>query len=166
MRDLDELRDVVAGAIVDRAVEVSGCLDDLGVPHALIGGIAVGLHGHVRATRDVDFLVGKEAFERTHPLLVFREELGELVRIGHTDLMSVPPAFPGLEEELSLGEPIPVISLPALILLKLDAFRPRDREDVRQLLTGQPGDVREVRDYLVSHAPHLVPRLAEALTGR
>jgi hypothetical protein len=28
---------------------------ELGVPHALIGGLAVGLHGHPRATKDVDF---------------------------------------------------------------------------------------------------------------
>lgn len=32
-------------------------LDELHVPHALIGGLAVAAHGVVRATKDVDFLV-------------------------------------------------------------------------------------------------------------
>jgi len=30
----------------------------LGIRHALIGGMAVGVHGHPRATKDIDFLVG------------------------------------------------------------------------------------------------------------
>lgn len=56
MNSVDALRDVVAGAIVDRAIEVSRQLADLGVPHVLIGGLAVGIHGHPRATKDVDFM--------------------------------------------------------------------------------------------------------------
>ena len=62
MSDVDVLRDVVAGSILDRAVDVSRRLHQLGVPHVLIGGLAVGLHGHPRATKDVDFMVGTEAF--------------------------------------------------------------------------------------------------------
>jgi hypothetical protein len=166
MSSVDELRDVVAEAIVDRAIAVSQRLHALAVPHVLIGGLAVGLHGHPRATKDVDFMVGPQAFASTEPLLVYREELRELVAIGFTDIMSVPPSFPVLESELStLGE-VPVISLPGLVLMKLDAFRPRDREDVRMLLQAHRERLREVRDHLTQYAPQLVNRLGEALAGR
>ena len=166
MTDIDVLRDVVAGSIVDRAIEVSRRLQELGVPHVLIGGLAVGMHGHPRATKDVDFMVGNEAFEKTEPLIVYRDELAQLVAIGHTDIMSVPPGFPSLAEELSSAEGLPVISLPGLILMKLDAFRPRDREDVRTLMGVHRGRLREVRDHLAATAPDLVHRFAEALSGR
>ena len=33
----------------------------LGVPFALVGGLAAGAHGRPRFTKDVDFLVGDEA---------------------------------------------------------------------------------------------------------
>ena len=103
---------------------------------------------------------------KTEPLLVYREELAQLVAIGHTDIMSVPPGFPSLANELSSSGDVPVISLPGLVLMKLDAFRPRDREDVRTLMRVHRQRLREVRDHLASNAPDLVHRLAEALAGQ
>lgn len=35
-------------------------LDEAGIPHAILGGVAVGLHGYRRNTIDVDFLVRRE----------------------------------------------------------------------------------------------------------
>jgi hypothetical protein len=159
------LIEVVAPAILTRAEQVSSMLRDLGVPHALIGGLAVGVHGHPRATKDVDFLVGPEAFETTEPFLVYREELKELARVGETDIMYIPDRFPGLSAELRLEDDIPIISLRGLVLMKLDAFRARDREDVRSLLRIHPSRIREVRDYLQAEAPELLTRLAEVLVG-
>ncbi|MCA9491982.1 MAG: hypothetical protein KC621_18745, partial [Myxococcales bacterium] len=46
----EELERVVAPRVLEDALRVSGALSDLGVPHALVGGLAVGLHGHPRAT--------------------------------------------------------------------------------------------------------------------
>jgi hypothetical protein len=157
------LGDVVARSILDRAELVSKRLNALGVPHVLIGGLAVGVHGHPRATKDVDFLVGAEAFASMSPLLVYRAELADLVRVGNTDIMSVPPKYPVLFGELRLDDDVPIISLRGLVLMKLDAFRPRDREDVRTLLTQDPSQIRSIRDFLQSHAPDLVHRLAEVL---
>ncbi len=111
-------------------------------------------------------MVGNEAFAETEPLPVYREELAHLVAIGHTDIMSVPPGFPSLAAELSSVGDVPLISLPALVLMKLDAFRPRDREDVRTLMQIHRDRLREVRDHLAAHAPELVHRFAEALAGR
>lgn len=57
------------------------------------------------------------------PYGLYRDELKDLVAIGHTDIMSVPPTFPSLADELKADGEVPVISLPGLILMKLDAFR-------------------------------------------
>jgi len=165
MSRVKRLTEVVAPAILTRAEQVSAILRELGIPHALIGGLAVGIHGHPRATKDVDFLVGSEAFEATEPFLVYREELKELARIGETDIMYIPEQFPGLSAELRLEDDIPIISLRGLVLMKLDAFRARDQEDVRSLLRIHPSRVREVRDYLQQQAPELLSRFAEVLVG-
>ena len=165
MNKIAHLQEVVSPAILRRAIDISKKLNDLGVPHVLVGGLAVGVHGHPRATKDVDFMVGEEAFSMTAPLLVYREELKPLVAVGETDIMSVPPGFPALGEELRLEGDLPVISLRGLVLMKLHAFRPRDQEDVRTLLKRSPGQIRMVRDYLTAVAPKLVNRLGEVLVG-
>jgi hypothetical protein len=50
----EALADAVAPKVLLDAVDASRRLSELGVPHALIGGLAVGVHGHPRATKDVD----------------------------------------------------------------------------------------------------------------
>ena len=78
----EKLAGAVAAKVLLDAVRTSQKLSELGVPHALIGGLAVGVHGHPRATRDADSLVGSEAFDSTSPLLVYRDELSDLVQLG------------------------------------------------------------------------------------
>ena len=65
MSKVDVLREVVSPAILRRAGDISRLLAELGIPHVLIGGLAVGVHSHPRTTKDVDFLVGPEAFAKT-----------------------------------------------------------------------------------------------------
>ncbi len=166
MSSFDALKEVVSPTLLRHAGEVSRLLRELEVPHVLIGGLAVGVHGHPRATRDVDFLVGPEAFASTSPVLVYRDEIRDVAVVGETDVMSVPDKYPGLVEELRLEDDVPVISLRGLVLLKLDANRVRDREDVRALLARTPDRVRVVRDYLLEQAPELISRLGEVLAGR
>jgi hypothetical protein len=45
------------GQILDTARELTGLLDESGIEGAIIGGVAVVLHGHVRTTNDVDVFV-------------------------------------------------------------------------------------------------------------
>jgi hypothetical protein len=45
------------GAILDLARELSRLMSEAGVSGAVIGGIAVVLHGHVRTTKDIDLFV-------------------------------------------------------------------------------------------------------------
>lgn len=164
MTQIENLKGVVASSILRRTVDLSRALRALGVPHALIGGLAVGLYGYPRGTKDVDFLVGNEAFSSTSPFLVYRDELKDLVAIGETDLMSVPDKYPVLADELRLEAQLPVISLRGLVLMKLDANRARDREDVRMILARSRSKLHSLRKYLQEHAPTLVHRLAEVLS--
>ncbi|MCA8974339.1 MAG: hypothetical protein KDC98_06430 [Planctomycetes bacterium] len=41
-----------------------GKLDELGIPYAICGGLAVNAHGHLRATTDVDVLLDPEGLRR------------------------------------------------------------------------------------------------------
>ena len=161
---IELLAKVVAPSVLVDAIDTSRRLTALGVPHALIGGLAVGLHGHLRATRDVAFLVGDEAFERTAPIAVYREELAEIAQAGVIDLMGVPPEHKALRRLLAVpqGGEIPVLPAPALILLKLSAGRPQDHADVHALIRSGV-DAFEVRDYLERYAPNLVPQLAKII---
>jgi len=165
-RPLDALAQAVAAQVLLDAIETSRRLTALGVPHALIGGLAVGLYGQPRATKDVDFLVGDEAFERTEPLLVFRPELRDLVRIGVVDLMPLPAGHAELTEYLGVaaGDEIPVIGPEGLILLKLLADRPQDRADIAALL-DHGISAAAVTAYLRRHAPDLVSRFAEIVAA-
>lgn len=62
--DLRLLDGVVAPEILAAMRSASAQLARMGVRHALAGALAVGAWGYPRASKDVDFLVGDEAFER------------------------------------------------------------------------------------------------------
>lgn len=47
-------------------------LDEEQIPYALIGGMAIGLHGYVRVTKDIDVLTTPEGLRRIHERLVGR----------------------------------------------------------------------------------------------
>ena len=145
MSKIDVLQSVISPVLLKRAADLSHHLKLLHIPHALIGGLA---------------------FASTTPFLIYKDELKDLVRIGEIDLMSVPDKYPSLASELRLEDDIPVISLRGLILMKLDAFRTRDQDDIRNLLSKFPHEIRSLRDYLQSEAPLLIHRLAEILSPR
>lgn len=159
---LADLLSVVSSDILASAIEASETLSRLGIPHALIGGLAVGMHGHPRATKDADFLVGREAFVRMQPIIQFREEVGAMAEMGVMDFLAVPERFESLVELLrvpSEGQ-IPVIPVEGLILLKLDANRPQDRADIVALLR-RGIDAASVSEYLRRIAPDTVERFAQ-----
>lgn len=164
MSSFEALAEAVAPRVLLDAIRVGERLTELGIPHALIGGLAVGLHGHPRATKDVDYMVGPEAFQTTEPFLVYREELKHVVTMGVVDLLAVPPRYPVLAEQLQVPKPgeLPVVAVEALVLLKLDANRAQDRADVARLVNAGADPVA-IRDYLRQHAPDLVARFLELL---
>lgn len=158
MSNWAELEQVVARRVLDDARRVSEALTFLGVPHALVGGLAVGLHGHPRATRDVDFLVGSEAFATTTPLLTFRPELADVVQWGVIDLIAALPEDPVLAREVVPGgsDFVPVVGIEVLMLMKLRAARTQDLADIEALVRCG-ADVAAVLDFLRTHEPRHVP---------
>jgi len=170
MSGWEDLERVVSRRVLDDARRVSEALTNLGVPHALVGGLAVGLHGHPRATKDVDFIVGVEAFATTKPLLTFREELAGVVRWGVVDLIAALPEDPPLAAELEAGRPgtVPVVGIEVLVLMKMRASRSQDLADVEALVRAG-ADVAAILDFLRAHEPKHLPgfsRVAQrALSG-
>ena len=164
MNRLRELGAVVAANVIEDAIESGELLARLKVPHALIGGLAVGLNGFPRATKDVDYLVGSEAFEKTAPFLVYRSELKDRIEVAVVDLLAVPEAFPCLADQLAVVEvgEVHVIAPEALILMKLVANRPQDLADIARLVDAGV-DERGVASYLAEHAPDLLNRFAELI---
>ena len=63
LMDLKEVFQFVAPQVREAAIKSARQLNHLGIRYALAGGLAVGAYGYIRATVDVDFLVGEEAFE-------------------------------------------------------------------------------------------------------
>ena len=135
-------------------------LSDAGIDYAVIGGMALALHGFVRPTLDVDLLLSPEGLEKFHAELVsrgyvptfqgvrkhFRDtETGikvEMITAGEYpgDGKPKPVIFPDpAASSVTIGEHR-VIKLPALIELKLasglsaEHRQLRDLADVQQLI--------------------------------
>ena len=127
------------------------------VRHALIGGLAVGLRGRPRATKDADFILHV-------PALAFSSLLEELVADGfeidvmdfirrwsvdrfavfyrgHSRIDWMQPVLPLYANVMDAAEPmrwldadLRVATAEGLILTKMVAFRPQDRVDIETLL--------------------------------
>lgn len=140
-------------------IRLTGALDDLETGYALIGGIAVGLVSKPRTTLDVDAMIWAPLYDVDHLLsrfLIFgitpRREDTRNLALAHRVLLlqsedGVPidvslGALPFEDEAIRSAREIPlegnlsvkVASPESLIVMKALANRPKDREDIRQLL--------------------------------
>jgi hypothetical protein len=149
------LDDVVAPKVINAMKSASKALTALGVRHVVVGGLAVGANGHPRATKDVDFLVGDEAFEH-HPGGFVSMKPGVPIQVNDVtiDLLSVQAG----EEHLAAALEAPMgsmIEAPQLVYLKLKSPRQKDRVDVIELIKAGI-EIDACRSYLAMHAPALV----------
>lgn len=158
--DLSLLDDVVAAKVLEALRLASEALSAAKVRHVVVGGLAVGANGHPRATKDVDFLVGPEAFEHHGKLVTLRAGVPFQVDGVAVDFLSPEPDEPFLEAELA-APPGDVIGVAPLVYMKVKAGRMQDRADVVALLKGG-ADVESCRSYLLTNAPLLASRF-EAL---
>ena len=138
---------------------VATALNQQGIEYAVCGGVALAVHGHPRATKDIDVIVAETSVERTRATLralgytleaapmrfasgievrrVSRVESGELFTL---DLLVVTPAI----EEVWRGRqvvmwrelPLGVVSRDGLIRMKRLAGRPQDLADLAALGVG------------------------------
>jgi hypothetical protein len=158
--DISLLDGVVAPEILAAMRSASAQLARTGVRHALAGALAVGAWGYPRASKDVDFLVGAEAFEQHEGGIV---TMAQGVPIGAggvpVDHLGVLPHESHLDQALNDpagGEGVPIVPLEALVYLKLKSPRRRDEADVVELL--RINDPVPVRLYLQKNAPEMLAR--------
>lgn len=165
--DLLEAATAVSEKVMLAAYDASLALSALGIRHAIVGGIAVGAYGAPRATKDVDFLVNQEeafsgamvlSFKAGVPIAVRGVVVDYLTPEGnqHSELLRQALA------DAPKSEGIPIVPLEALIVLKLQAARRRDLDDVARLC--ETADVEDhMRKYLDAWAPELGGRFELAL---
>jgi hypothetical protein len=153
---------VVAPEVLDAMRVASEALRRAGVRHVVVGGLAVGANGYPRNTRDVDFLVGDEAFEH-HPggLVTLRSGVPfQVHRVAVAFLRAEPDeAFLAEALEAQAGS---IIDGPPLVYMKLKAPRHKDRTDVIELIKAGL-DVERCRAYLAAHAPSFVAPFDDAV---
>lgn len=163
---LREAIEFQAPVMRDAALAAHAQLDRLGVRHAFVGGLAVGAYGYVRATGDVDFLVGPDAFEeQPGGLVTFRAGVPIHVRGVSVAYLSAEQFGPVAAAALAapiLSDDLPVVPLPLLVTMKLVAYRMRDRADIVELIK-RGADAGAIRAHLASHAADLVARFDEAV---
>jgi hypothetical protein len=165
--DLAAAFEVVSDRIRRAAVDSSKQMAAAGIPHALVGGLAVGAHGWPRATKDVDFLVGSEAWvRRSSGIVTPNPELpleAHGVAIDAIPLRDDEPWLrEAIENPLPTPEGVPVASVEAVVYMKLKSPRARDEVDVIELVRSGV-DVARIRSYLSSHAPALLARFGAML---
>ena len=144
-------------------------LDDAGVPHAVIGGNAIALWiatvdpGATRTTKDVDLLINRRDLDRATEALESlgfrREDLRSITLFVDPEEPNrktgvyvvwagerVRPLFahpaPSLDEAIRGPEGFTVLSIPALVRMKLTSLRSIDRVHIEDLLRAGLIDAR------------------------
>lgn len=166
LMDIKDTFRFVAPRVRDAAFKTAEQLNHLGIRYALAGGLAVGAHGYIRATTDVVFLVGEEAFDHQGALVAFKAGVPIEVDGIRIDYLSPTSLGPQMEEVLNhppMSEGLAVVPIEALIYMKLVAKRRKDLVDVIELVKAG-ADLTLVRDYLRQHAGDLVPLFEELVT--
>jgi hypothetical protein len=161
--DLKDVFRFVSPQVRSAAVKTAAQLERIGVRYALAGGLAVGAHGYLRATTDVDFLVGEEAFDHQGPLVTFKTGVPIEVEGIRIDYLSPVSLGAQLEETLNhppTSEGLAIVPIEVLIYMKLVARRRRDLVDIVELIKAG-ADLKHVRDYLKQYAGDLVPLFEE-----
>jgi hypothetical protein len=153
-------------------VEVSSLLDRQGVPHAVIGAVALAVHGVLRASADTDVLVtDRRCLDATIWDGLTASGVMVDARRGDADdplagvVRLTPPSGTRIDivvgrsrwqddllaraQRVSLMGTLLPVALPVdLVLLKLYAGCPQDAWDVDQLLDAVPGLESEVAPAL------------------
>ena len=168
--DLEAVFEFVAPRVREAAKKAAAQLAYLGVRYALVGGLAVGAHGYLRATKDVDFLVGDEAFEHHGLLVTFKP--GIPIEVDGIKIDYLSPQALGPQLERAFDSPnrsagMNVIEIEPLIFMKLVARRRQDLLDVVELVKSGANPA-PIRHYLKFVAPELLSQfelLVEEASG-
>lgn len=161
--DLEQIFQFVSPKVRDAAIKTAAQLEHLGIRYALAGGLAVGAHGYIRATTDVDFLVGEEAFEHHGLLVTFKPGVPievDGIRIDYLSSVSLGSQLETVLDDPPHSNELAVVPIDVLIYMKLVAKRRKDMVDVIELVKAG-ANLRRVRRYLEQYASDLVPLFEE-----
>ena len=153
--DLEAAFKLVSSQVRGAALKSVQQLERLGIRYALAGGLAVAAHGYLRATDDVDFLVGDEAFEKHGDLVTFKA--GVPIEIDGVRIDYLSPTALGEHVKAAFGQKgnIKVVPLEILVYMKLVARRRKDQLDIVELLR-RTVDIKPIRQYLLENATDLI----------
>jgi hypothetical protein len=144
-------------AVHDTLRRITRRLNDLGIPYAVVGGMAMFAHGFRRFTEDVDLLVTREGMQRVLEELEglgYVQPAGTLTKLRDTasgvrieflitggfpgDGKPKPVSFPDPSDVAVEIDGIKYLGLPTLVELKLAsgtaAHRIKDLADVQELI--------------------------------
>src|SRR6266571_1757192 len=167
--DLAAAFEVVSDTIRRATLDSSRQMTEAGIRHALVGGLAVGAHGWPRATKDVKFLVGGEAWvKRPSGIITPHPDLPLEAHGVAIDAIPIRAGEPHLQvaidAPLPTPEGVPVAPVEVLVYMKLKSARARDDADLIELARSGV-DLGRIRSYLAANAPGLVERF-EAMAAR
>lgn len=141
-------------------------LDHQGIDYAVIGGLAVSLRSSHRLTEDVDLIIDADIDDAFRLLAVAKkfglqpmfEEVSRVVE--QAALLPLTEVITGTGIDLALGlsgfdqqvidratevwlddERLMVATVEDLLLMKLNADRPRDQQDIQLLMDGNQGKI-------------------------
>lgn len=167
---------------VNRALRrITKRLDELGIPYAVAGGLALIAHGYRRFTEDIDMIVSQEGLDKIHEHLDGRgwvrpfsmsknlRDADNGVRIeflvagGYPgDGKPKPVAFPSPESVVHEHQGIKYVNLSTFVELKLasgmtNPQRAKDLIDVEYLIRNLPLG----RDFAARLNPYVQPKFIE-----
>lgn len=157
----------VRGALV----EIAELLAELGIEPVLIGGVALGVHGIERFTKDVDLALTMDERARVEASVQDRDPrplviggVSVATRAGvRVDLIDRRLEYRALFEEaiaaarqrgklvVAGGQQVAVVPLDYLVALKMAAGRPMDEADISQLVARDDLDYPRTRDIVHRH---------------
>ena len=151
--------------IGDRWIEVCKLLNSYNADYIVIGGVAVGLHGYVRATKDIDILVPRNV-ENTRRVLEALSKLpwgiakemdprevdqNPITIVGDDPRVDILKAAQSVNYKVAEGSKVttsvagtivPYASINDLIQSKIGTDRPKDEQDILELKQALARDER------------------------
>lgn len=163
---LSILEDIVSPKVLEALRSASRVLMAKQIRHLLVGGLAVGAWGYPRWSKDVDFLVGDEAFVvHEGGFITFSEGIPISSGGVAIDSLSAGPEEGFLAETLDrpiFVDQIPVAPIETLVYMKLKSPRQKDRVDVIELVKAGI-DVKVVGQWLATYAPEIGRKFVDAI---
>jgi hypothetical protein len=161
--DLLNLSDSAVSPHVLQALrEISRRLTEAGVRHLVVGALAVGVYGWPRATKDIDLLLGDEAWSKLPGgELRPRVSLPEAIDGVGIDYLPLDIGGEFLNTALDhpvMSEGVPIAPPEVVVCTKLLRLAMRDQADIVEMLKAALFDRSDVRRYLEAHTPMLLRR--------